>query len=221
MQRIVLFAKRPRLGRVKTRLVPPLTPRQALDLYRAILNDQLRFLRSFRDPTRELELCLDDAWPDGDKLAGDDVAITLQGGGDLGARLARCAARAFGEGVSELWILGADAPTLPASYVRDAWEALRCGRQAVSCPATDGGYVLIGLARPLPALFREVPWGGSEVLQVTLERARETRIALKLMAPWYDVDRPEDLERLRADLGDAVAAARAPETARALARLPL
>ncbi len=92
---------------------------------------------------------------------------------------------------------------------------------AVICPATDGGYVLIGLARPLPALFREVPWGGSEVLQATLERARETNIALELMAPWYDVDRPEDLERLRADLRDAEGPARAPETARALSRLLL
>ena len=86
-------------------------------------------------------------------------------------------------------------------------------------PAEDGGYVLIGLAAHEPELFREIPWGGDEVLERTAGRAREAGIPLELLEPWYDVDRPEDLARLAAELREPGATGRAPETAQALARL--
>ena len=220
MQRLVLFAKRPRLGHVKTRLVPPLRPEQALRLYRAFLDDQIRFLRSFGDRC-DLELCLDGPWTTDAALRRSvgDLLPTRQGPGDLGRRMLRAMERASRDGSRATVLIGADAPTMPAGHVVEAFDELRRGAPGVITPAADGGFVLIGLRRPEPPLFREVPWGGPEVLGVTLERARAAGIDLRQLRPWYDIDDEADLCRLRDELAEATGAGRAPETARVLARL--
>ncbi len=220
MQRLVLFAKRPRLGQVKTRLAPPLRPEQALELYRAFLDDQIRFLRSFRDRC-DVELCLDGPWTADAALRRSvgDFRPTRQGPGDLGRRMLRAMERASRDGSRATVLIGADAPTMPASHVVEAFDELRRGAPGVIAPADDGGFVLIGLCRPEPALFREVPWGGPEVFEVTLERARNAGIDLRQLRPWHDVDDAAGLDRLRVELSQPTGAARAPETARLLARL--
>jgi len=218
MQRLVLFAKRPRLGHVKTRLVPPLTAEQALELYRAFLTDQLGLLDAFRSRC-DLELCLDEAWEPERETVGGSVRRTEQGDGDLGVRMLRCLQRATGEGAERVVIVAADSPTLPRTHVERAFDALAGGAEVVLAPAFDGGYVLIGLRRPLPELFRDMPWGGPQVLRITVERTRETGVETLVLDPWFDVDDTEGLGRLRDDLRDPAVASRAPATARALARI--
>ncbi len=220
MQRLVLFAKRPRLGQVKTRLAPPLAPEQALELYRAFLDDQIGFLRSFGDRC-DVELCLDGPWTADAALRRSvgDLRPTRQGPGDLGRRMLRAIERASREGSRATVVIGADAPTMPADHVVEAFDELRRGAPGVITPAADGGFVLIGLRRPEPALFRDVPWGCPEVLDVTLERAREAGIELRQLRPWYDIDDAAGLCRLRDELAAPTGAARAPATARVLARL--
>ena len=132
----------------------------------------------------------------------------------------RCFDRAWREGARATVILAADAPTLPAEHVHQALRALEGKTAAVLSPAADGGYVLLGLQRPRDELFREVPWGGPEVLDVTLVRAREHDIDLLRLASWYDVDTAADVERLRNELALPGAAERAPATARLLAGIP-
>jgi len=220
MRRLVLFAKRPRLGRVKTRLVPPLAAEQALELYRAFLDDQLRFLDSFAGRC-QVELCLEDPEPGESAvpIGGEALMVTPQGAGDLGQRLLRAFQRAWREGARATVVIGADAPTLPADYVTRAFRILDLGAGAVVGPAVDGGYVLLGLQRPLAELFRDVPWGTGAVCRVTVERARDVGIEIRGLDPWYDVDDREALLRLRADLAHPQAAARAPRTAGTLAGL--
>jgi len=220
MQRLVLFARLPRLGRVKTRLIPTLGAEGALMLYRAFLVDQLSFLRVFR-ADHDLELCADGPWeddPDLDPLL-EGIQLTLQGSGDLGRRMLRCFRRARREGAGSTLILGADAPTLPENRIVDGFRRLEGGAQAVVCPARDGGYVLVGLVKTRPELFCEVPWGSPRVLRVTLSRAHDAGIDVHQLEPWYDVDGGEDLPGLRDDLSHGGAGARAPETRRCLARL--
>jgi len=217
MLRLVLFAKSPRPGRVKTRLRPALGDAPTVELYRAFVCDQLRLLDSFR-PDCEVELCTDGPWPrdvEFDRLVRG-ATVTGQGPGDLGSRLLRCFERTAREGARATVIVAADAPTLPRSRVQRAFRELDTGAPAVLVPSDDGGYVLLGLRRPLPGLFREVPWGGADVLGVTLRRARESGVALEQLAPWYDVDDETGLRRLRAELLRPAAAARAPATARRL-----
>lgn len=220
MPRIVLFARRPLPGRVKTRLEPELGRERVLQLYRAFLLDQIRFLLSFRDRCR-VELCLDGPQAEADDLEPLLCGLrpTLQGPGDLGHRMLRAVQRSADEGSRGTVIIGADAPTLPAARVREALDELQRGTPAVVVPAADGGYVLIGMRCPQSELFREVPWGGPRVLRVTLDRARSAGIALCRLEPWYDVDDAAGLETLRTELMQPRGRARAPETARTLACL--
>jgi len=217
MQRLILIAKIPRRGRVKTRLVPPLSPEQALTLYRAFLLDQIAFLGSFGDGN-EIELCLDEPWhpQPGDAALPVDLRLTEQGDGDLGARMLRAFRRSRSEGVTATVVLGADAPTLPRSRVDEALQRLGAGQPGVVTPAADGGYVLLGLREPRPELFRGVAWGGPHVLSATLGRAEDCGVELGLLPDWYDVDDHAALERLARDLETAWGTERAPLTARCL-----
>jgi len=217
----VLFAKAPRLHEVKTRLEPVLTAGQALWLHEAMLHDQLVFVNGLLGPGRSCELCLDRVGEPRGELARAMAGMsrTLQGEGDLGARLHRALTRAFDDGAARVAVLGSDAPTLPRSLVEDALTRLRGGADAVVIPALDGGYVLVGASHPVPALFAGVPWGTSSVLDVTRRIAVASGLVLALTAPWPDVDVASDLARLRADL--AADPARAPETAVVLTRLGL
>lgn len=218
MQRLVLFAKRPVLGRVKTRLVPPLEPDQALALYRAFLSDQIRFLRAFTDRC-DVELCLDEPLGDADGVDPAGLEVTTQGRGDLGSRLLRAFQRSWNSGCPSTVVLGSDSPTIPQERVREAFRHLEAGSPLVVAPAEDGGYVLIGLREPLPELFRAVSWGGPTVMETTRRRAADDGLDLVELSPWYDVDDVHGLRRLRLELAAPGGAARAPATARALASL--
>ena len=203
MERLILFAKTPRLHEVKTRLAPGLTPEQALALHEAMLADQTLFLTALSNGGRSCEVCLD----------------TQQGDGDLGARMHRALLGAFAEGAERAAILGADAPTLPRALVEDAFALLSRGADAVIIPAHDGGYVLVGASHPVPALFCGVPWGAGSVADTTRRLAREAGLVLAETASWFDVDVPSDLPRLVREL--AADPSRAPATASVVARFGL
>lgn len=208
MRRLILFAKRAEAGKVKTRLTPPLTARQAVELYRGFVADGLEFIRRFEGERCQVECCTDAPWHE----PPDDVRLTLQCEGELGARMLDAFCRAAGEGAHATVILGADAPTLPHSLVDQAFKYLETGSDAVVTPAEDGGYVLIGACRPLPGLFQGVPWGGDRVLAATRATANRHRIRLDETGPWYDVDRVGDLDRLGRDLAGDRGTNRAPRT---------
>ncbi|HEX4825333.1 MAG TPA: TIGR04282 family arsenosugar biosynthesis glycosyltransferase [Candidatus Polarisedimenticolaceae bacterium] len=198
MERVVLFARVPRRGAVKTRLAPPLSDDEALALHEAMLADQIAFVSSFAGPGRTAEICLDATWPE-DRPRPDGLEKlphTLQGEGSLGARLERTLARGHAAGTRRIAIVGADAPTLPARIVDEAFRRLADGADAVVSPARDGGYVLVATAGRCPALFHDVPWGTERVLEVTRRRARDAGLDLRETEGWFDVDRVEDFAPL-------------------------
>jgi len=203
MERLILFARTPRLHEVKTRLVPRLTPEEALAVHEAMLADQKAFLTTLGNSGRSCEVCLD----------------AQQGEGDLGARMHRALSRAFADGAAAAAILGADAPTLPRALVEDAFALLSGGADAVIVPAHDGGYVLVGASHPVPALFAGVPWGTPLVIDATRRLALLSGLVLAETAPWSDVDVEGDLPRLAQQL--AADPSRAPATASVLARFGL
>ncbi len=217
----MLFSKRPIRGRVKTRLVPPLTAAEALALHRAFLVDGFARARSMIARGRAAEVCLDGppALRGELRAAARHVPVTLQGEGDLGARLARAFARASEDGVERTIVVGADAPTLPDRLVETAYAALRDGADAVVVPSNDGGYVLVGASAAAPELFDGIPWGTPGVLEATRAAARRRRTSLVEIESWYDVDAASDLARLARDVADAASAARAPRTAALLRKL--
>ncbi len=195
--RVLVFAKAPVAGRAKTRLIPALGAAGAARLQSALLEDALRRARAAGPAGLEL-------WGTGDDPEGALAAaarrhgaeLLEQGDGDLGERMHAALGRATARGIPAL-ILGTDAPGLDARAIRAA-DALLAERDAVIGPASDGGYVLLGVHRCPWRLFDGIAWGGARVLGATRARMRELGWRHGELDPGWDIDRPEDLERLAA-----------------------
>ena len=142
-----------------------------------------------------------------------------QSGDDLGCRMRAIVEARAGVDRGGVILIGSDLPTLPAAYIQSAVESLREGSDLVLGPTEDGGYYLIGLARPASGLFEGIAWSTLTVLEQTLERARSAGLEPDLLPFWYDVDDRAGLERLRADLARTPAEDLAPNTARLLETL--
>ncbi len=195
---LVMMARRPEVGRVKTRLCPPLTPEQAVMLYTAFLHDLVELLRRIPAVHPFIAYTPDTAGGYFAALA-PDIARRPQRGIDLSASLATITTDLFDEGAPAIVIIGSDSPTLPRAYIEEAFAALTNGADLVLGPADDGGYYLVGLRRPIPTLFTNVVMSTPTVLHDTLVIARQLGLRTTLLAPWYDVDTFADLERLYAD----------------------
>lgn len=221
---LVLFAREPVLGRVKTRLVPRLTEPNALRLYRAFLEDAARIC-AFEGRWTPVVAVEPDAGSAA--LAGlfpPPWRRESQGSGDLGERLTRAFERELARGAPAVLAVGSDHPTLSGERLAEAFDRLASGARAVAIPADDGGYCAIGFAAAAPyaEAFRDIPWSTSDVLPATRARLAARGVELVLLAPAYDVDRPEDLDRLRRELAGADSSARdyPRETARVIEELP-
>lgn len=198
---LVLFAREPVAGRVKTRLVPLLTAEGASRLYRAFLEDASRV---YSDPAWSAVV---DAEPDPDQadLAAIFPApwrLETQAPGDLGARLAAAFDRERRLGADVVLAVGSDHPALSRRSLGLLFESVRQGKDAALIPARDGGYCAIALSSAVDAnaVFRGVPWSSPATLDATLDRLREAGRSVALAPPADDVDRPEDVLRLASDL---------------------
>lgn len=194
---IAILAKAPQAGLAKTRLIPALGAQGAARLQRRLTcrtvdtalqagvgpvtlwcapNAGHRFFRALQQCT--------------------GVECRDQPEGDLGRRMLaafewQCVRR-------PVLLVGTDCPALSSVDLQQAAQTLHQGRDAVLIPAEDGGYVLIGLRRPLPALFEGVAWGTERVLEQTRDRLRACGVRWHETAPLWDVDLPADLARLQA-----------------------
>lgn len=199
--RLLVFAKAPRPGFVKTRLSPPLTPAEAADVHVACLHDVVS--RAARERARvELWYAGDDRAESWFGSAFPGLPAVRQSAGDLGDRMVDAFERCFQDGAGRVVIIGGDVPTLPDAVLTAAFHDLEDAGGVIG-PSHDGGYVLIGLARRAwpdgRRLFADVPWSTEEVFATTLRRAQETALDLRILPGWYDVDRPQDLARAAAD----------------------
>ena len=195
---VIAFARAPSAGGTKTRLIPALGPDGAADLYRCFLLDTLANLQGV-----EADIVVAAA-QEGDSQAvaslAEDVCpgaeLIVQSGADLGERIANAVRQVLSRGHPRVAVVGTDSPSLPSRLVGEALE-LAAERDLVLGPAFDGGYYLIGLRALAPALFAGIAWGSDSVLCDTLARARDLRLSVALLQPWYDVDTPGDLNHLR------------------------
>jgi rSAM/selenodomain-associated transferase 1 len=212
---VTVLTKWPDGGPVKTRLARVVGTRLAAELQLAFLKDVLAHLAPLAREHIDLILSLERLAGDpADFGAGPEYQIELQGGGDLGARMARSfRRRLIREGRPYAVLMGSDLPTLPCAPVRQALHALRQVPMVLG-PTGDGGYYLVGLTRPVPALFRGIPWSTAKVQKATLQAAQTAGVPLKLVQAWDDIDTPADLARLRQQLSAHPGAA--PHTARIL-----
>ena len=194
--RIAVFAKAPVAGEVKTRLASLLGPEGAAALHAGLVDRALTTATSSRMGDVELWCAPDATHPFFAECARRfNVALRTQPPGELGARMAAAFQRAHGAS-RPLVVIGSDCPALTSDDLRAAAVALQTHDAAVA-PAEDGGYVLIGLARPVPGLFDGIAWGGAEVMQATRVRLEAARARWKELRTLWDVDRPEDYARLQ------------------------
>lgn len=198
--RLLVFAKAPRAGHAKTRLAPALGAEGAAALARALLAHTLG--QAIDAGVGPVELCMSPgpgsaAWQGLPLPVG--IACTDQGAGDLGARMARAVQRVTAELRQPVLLFGTDCPALDAARLRAAALALR-RHDAVLLPVQDGGYVLIGLKAPCPALFAHMPWSTAVVAQETLRRLAALGLSTWVGPTLHDIDEPADLRHLPSHL---------------------
>jgi hypothetical protein len=192
---VAILAKAPVPGFAKTRLVPLLGPEGAAAL-------QARMIARAVETACAAALGPVVLWaaPDPEhacfrRLARDfPIALARQPDADLGARMLAAFTAANGPAI----VIGTDCPALTPAHLRAAAARLAAGAPAAIVPAEDGGYALIGLRAPVPDIFADMPWGGADVMAETRARLGRLGLALAEFAPLWDVDRPEDIARLRA-----------------------
>jgi len=199
-----LMAKAPLAGKVKTRLVPPLTAHEAAALNLCFLRDMAANIESVGETTAASGLVV--YTPAGSESAFDRVVpegfeLLVQRGTSLGERLCNATDDLLRRGFGAVCLINSDSPTLPKSILIRAVESLAADRdQVVLGAAEDGGYYLIGLKHAHQNLFNAIPWSAADVLARTQQRAAEIDLPVELLPAWYDVDDAETLARLCEEL---------------------
>jgi uncharacterized protein len=185
---IILFAKAPQPGMVKTRLVPPLTFVEAAELHRAFVDDLITRLQTLTEFDVELHTDVStDAW------TRSRVACKCQIPGGLELRMLHALSTALREGYERVAVVGTDAPTVPL----DSVEALfRSPADTCLGPTDDGGFWAISACETKPNMFSGVTWSQGDTLTQTIAAIEDAGLSTELGPAWFDVDEPHDLERL-------------------------
>ncbi len=211
---LVIMAKAPRPGAVKTRLASNFSPEAVTDFYSCLLDDTLTLARSLGDVEIAI-MCPDTDVNELAHLAGSDVSVVAQKGEGLAAGLTSVFAHFAPDHPTDdhprrVIAFNSDSPHLPRSVLEGAFETL-AAHDVVVGPTHDGGYYLVGAKASHPTLFASDGMGTSSALERLLSRARTLQLSVGFADPFYDIDVADDLIRLAAEL--RLAPERAPRTA--------
>ena len=194
---LILFARDPILGKVKTRLSPFLADDVILNLYTCFLQDSLDNIGKVENVDRFVGVAPSNESGFFTGTLGSDIRMFVQEGENLGDKMRWAIQDRFTEGYEKVVIIGSDSPSLPASYIN---KAMSSDKDMVLGPSTDGGYYLIGMCGKVVEVFKDVTWGTETVLQETCEHLVQNGASLDLLPVWYDVDTPEDLKFFKTHL---------------------
>lgn len=201
---VAIMAKAPRVGAVKTRLVPPLSAADAAALGAAFIQDAAGNILAAAQAAPivgHVAYAPAGSEPEFRALLPQSIRLLPSRRAGLGASLFDAASDLLGAGHEAVCLVNADSPTLPTAFIVEAAAALRRpGDRVVLGPAEDGGYYLIGLKHRHRRLFADIDWSTDRVLRQTLERAAELTLDTLMLQAWYDVDDAASLERLCGEL---------------------
>ena len=194
LNRLIVYTRYPQPGKTKTRLIRSLGAAGAADLQKQMTEHTLDTARRFCEAS---PVACEIRHEGGDEKrmrqwVGESVGLSEQGAGDLGARMLRSFRHAFHSGAHRAVTIGTDCPELSQTTLATAFSAL-CDNDLVIGPSMDGGYYLIGLRRPVSALFETIDWGTDQVLEQTVRIADRSNLRTAFLEKLTDVDRPEDL----------------------------
>jgi rSAM/selenodomain-associated transferase 1 len=191
---VVVVAKEPVPGKVKTRLTPEISPAEAADLYRCFILDRIKGIGSLAGVDRAVAYTPEDALGAFSALPLDGFELFAQRGADLGERLNNIFQDKLSSGYEAVSIVDSDSPDLPNRLIRESLQLLFSKQaEVVFGPCHDGGYYLVGMRKPHPELFRDIPWSTVSVLSTSLEKSRALGLDVKLLSFWNDLDTFEDL----------------------------
>jgi rSAM/selenodomain-associated transferase 1 len=191
---VVIVAKEPIPGKVKTRLSPGISPADAAGLYRCFLLDRIREIGAMTGVDRGIAYTPEEARGTFSALTSEGFELFPQRGEGLGERLNNIFLDQLARGYDAVAIVDSDSPDLPNCLIRESLQVLLT-RQAeiVFGPCHDGGYYLVGMRKPHPELFRDIPWSTGDVLSMSLQKTRALGLDVKLLSFWNDLDTFEDL----------------------------
>jgi len=192
---LIIFARDPVPGKVKTRLAQRIGNKAAAKIYSAMLSDIVHKASSLTGVRTMIFWAIES----GDVPKFPElpcVEMFIQSGSDLGSRMDNAFSAAFSSGISQCCIIGSDSPDLPTALLLQAFDLLDApDTDIVYGPAEDGGYYLLGMKRPWSALFNNMQWSSPDVLEKTLARINTLGLAGFRLATWYDIDTYDDLQR--------------------------
>ena len=194
---VILFARDPVLGQVKTRLRSSFDDETILRLYICFLEDSLEKIRQVENADCHVGILPENHSGFFNGTESSDIGLFVQQGKDLGAKMRQAFVDHFAQGYNKVVIIGSDSPSLPVSYIN---RALESEKDLVLGPSTDGGYYLIAMTAKVTEVFSGIEWGTDNVLNETLQRVNAAGASLELLPVWYDVDLPEDLKFLKTHL---------------------
>jgi len=203
MRSLIIFAKEPEIGRVKTRLSGYLSGGQCLDLYKAFLRDTIDLSKRVKCGLKILAYDSGKVSPDYLKESARGFVFYKQRGRNLGMRMHDAFKFAKGKGARKTVIIGSDSPNLPFRFIREAFNELDKFDIALG-PSLDGGYYLIGVKEPHLGLFKGIRWSKDHVFETTLKNAGDLKIKSAVLPLWYDVDSPFYLSYLKKDLSSKI-----------------
>ena len=190
---LIVFAREPLPGSVKTRLAADVGDQAAAYLYEAMLQDVLATSRQLSDvETVVFWDCEEESLP----LLSERYRCRSrrQPPGDLGLRMRSAFEEMMACGFEQCCIIGSDAPDLPLAYIQEAYQLLASLQtDVVFGPSSDGGYYLLGMCRVWPQLFIDIPWSSAAVLEQSLAAIRGAGLTAALLPEWQDIDNLEDL----------------------------
>jgi uncharacterized protein len=194
---LLVFAKTPKPGKVKTRLLAAVSADVAAGLHAGCIEDTLRLARKMRG----CDAFVFAAGGTGHfrrlvtkQGSSARMQVLPQRGAELGARMENAFRKCFAMGYREVVVIGTDTPWMGVERVRRAFTVLK-GNDVVIGPAEDGGYYLMGMRKMVPEIFRGIPWSTERVLELTLQKIVALKLRTKLLRRDFDLDRPEDLKR--------------------------
>ena len=191
---VVIVAKEPIPGKVKTRLSPEISAADAAALYRCFLLDRIEGIGTLTGVDRGVAYAPEEALGTFSAMPLDGFDLFPQRGAGLGERLNNIFQDKLANGYGAVSIVDSDSPDLPNSLIRESLQLLLSNQaEVVFGPCHDGGYYLVGMRKPHPELFRNIPWSTSSVLSLSLEKSRKLGLNVKLLSFWNDLDTFEDL----------------------------
>jgi uncharacterized protein len=190
---IVMFARAPVKGQVKTRLIPALGEQGALDMHMQLMNRQMKVLNKCAFCTKQLWV---DQIQEHSAFANFKGKVKLQRGVSLGEKMFHAAEDVLKES-SKVVIIGSDCPSIDEDYLELALHELdKSSNDVVLGPALDGGYVLIGMKHPHHEIFQDIEWGSELVLQQTITKLYNCNLGFMTLPVLRDIDTAEDLKSL-------------------------